>query len=766
MFELFKKPNANKTTVAGSSNLTNPADDPNKTPAQILAEGMINVRDIIAPSAIEVDFNTIKVGNTFYRTLFVSGYPRFVGANWLSPIINFDHSLDISMFYYPVKSKVILDDLRRKITELEATSMTNREKGKILDPVVEAALQDAQSLQEQLVKGVEKYFQFSFYIKVPAETMEELENVTSKLESTLGSLLLISKTASLQMEEAFQSTVPAGLDKLLITRNMDTTSLATTFPFTSSDLTMEEGIMYGINRHNGSLIIFDRFSLENANSVVFAKSGAGKSYFVKLEALRLMVFGSEVMIIDPEEEYRPLCDAVGGNYINFSASSPSRINPFDLSGIATEGENELGQKLISLITLLKLMLGGMTPTEEAILDRALIETYRIKGITMDPETQMTKEPPVMEDLYKVLLGGDEPESKGMAERLEKFIKGSMTGIFDSQSNIDLNSKMTVFSTKNLEEALRPIAFYIILDFVWTRIRRDLRKRILIVEEAWYLMQNEDSARFIYGIAKRARKYYLGLTTVSQDVDDFLTSEYGKAIVTNSSIQVLLKQHPAAIDRVADTFYLSEGEKRLLLAADRGEGLFFAGAQHVAMRVVASEAENKLITTNPEEILRLREENKNKGKQSTPNKPVYRPFNPGKPDDYSTIDTEGNPKPGFEPRQPTPSTTQAVQSAQPTRAPTVQTMDEERLPSAQEILNSVAQTQPKPVVPTTDTIVKPTTVSPQQPQSQNVQRPPQPVQPQPKPITPTRTNEQSYIAPSRPGTITLSTTSTQGNGNLK
>lgn len=581
--------------------------DGEKTPAQILAEGMLNVRDIIAPSAIEIDFSSIRIGNTYYRTFFVSGYPRFVGANWLSPLINFDHTLDISMFYYPVKSKVILDDLRRKITELEATTMTNVEKGKIVDPVVSAALEDAKSLQEQLVKGVEKYFQLSFYVTVSSDTLEELESVTSKLQSLFGSLLLISKVASLQMEDAFQSSIPTGMDKLLVTRNMDTTSLATTFPFTSSDLTMEEGIMYGINSHNGSLVIFDRFSLENANSVVFAKSGSGKSYFVKLEALRLLVFGSEVLIIDPEEEYKTLCEAVGGNYIDFSANSPHKINPFDLSVVAVEDENELGSKLTSLITLLKLMLGGLTASEEAVLDRALMETYRIKGITTDPDTQTGIEPPVMEDLYKVLMGASEPEAKGMAERLERFIKGSMAGIFDSQSNINLSSKMTVFSTKHLEEVLRPIAFYLILDFVWTTIRRDLKKRILIVEEAWYLMQNEDSAKFIHGIAKRARKYYLGLTTISQDVDDFLSSGYGKAIVTNSSIQILLKQHPAGIDKLAETFFLSEGEKRRLLAANVGEGLFFAGANHVAIRVVASEEEHNLITTNPEELIKLREQ---------------------------------------------------------------------------------------------------------------------------------------------------------------
>ena len=619
---------------------------------------MLNVRDIIAPAAIEVEFNHLKIGNTYYRTLFVSGYPRFVGANWLAPIINFDHTLEISMFYYPVKSKGILDDLRRKITEMEATTRSNAERGKIADPEVNIALEDAKSLQEQLVKGVEKFFQFSFYITIPADSLEELEDVSRKLESTLGSLLLISKSAAQQMEQAFQSTIPTAVDKLLFVRNMDTTSLATTFPFTSSDLTSDDGIMYGINKHNGSLVIFDRFSLENANTVVFAKSGAGKSYVVKLEALRSLVFGTEVIIIDPEQEYKVLCDTVGGNYISFESNAAVRINPFDLSGIVVEGENELGQKLLSLHTLFRLVLGELNPAEEAVLDRALIETYRIKGITTDPESQKVKEPPVMEDLYKVLLGAEEPEAKGMAERLEKYVKGSLTGIFDAQSTVNLNSKMTVFSTKNLEDILRPIAFYIILDFIWTKIRKDLKKRILIVEEAWYLLQNEDSARFIYGIAKRARKYYLGLTTITQDVDDFLTSEYGKAIVTNSSIQLLLKQHPAAIDKVAETFYLSEGEKRFLLGASTGEGLFFAGSNHVAIKVEASEEEHKLITTNPAELIKLREEGALKAKP--PERPEYKPFERFNSDKYSILDKEAETE---------ATITQAVQVApEPTQIP--------------------------------------------------------------------------------------------------
>lgn len=572
---------------------------------QELKEGMLTIQDVIAPPAIEIDFDHIKIGNSYFRTLFASGYPRFVGANWLSPLITFDHTLDISFFYYPVRSKGVLDDLRRKIAELEATIQTDVERGRVVDPAVQAALEDAKDLQEQLVKGIERFFRFSFYVTIPADSLEELNALTKRVEATLGSLLVLTKHATLQMELAFQSTIPTSVDKLKITRNMDTTSLATTFPFTSSELTANEGILYGINEHNGSLIIFDRFSLENANSVLFAKSGAGKSYLVKLEALRSLMFGTEVIVIDPESEYRTLCEAIGGEYIAFSQGAKAKINPFDLSGVYEEGENSLGIKILSLHTLFKIIFGELTTTEEAVLDRALIMTYKIKGITPDPETQKN-EPPIMEDLYKVLLGMEEEAAKGLAERLEKYIKGSLVGIFDQHSTVDIRNTFTVFSVRDLEEALRPIAIYIILDFIWNRIKREIKKRILIIDEAWYLMQHPDSAPFIYSIAKRARKYYLGLTTITQDVQDFLASDYGKAILTNSSIQILFKQHPAAIDLVAKTFYLSEGEKHLLLACNVGEGLFFAGSNHVAVQVIASEEEHELITSKPEELTRIRE----------------------------------------------------------------------------------------------------------------------------------------------------------------
>ncbi|MBI2036698.1 ATP-binding protein [Candidatus Microgenomates bacterium] len=565
--------------------------------------GMLSMSDILAPPAVEVDFNHIKIGSKYFRTLFVSGYPRFVSANWLFPIISFDHTLDIAMFCYPIESGDVLSDLKRKIAEMEATVSGEASAGKVVDPGVQVALNDALSLQEELAKGAERFFQFSLAITIPADSLEELASVTKKVQSTLASLLIIAKPASLQMEDGFKSTMPIGQDRLMITRNMDTTSLATTFPFTSSELTANEGIMYGINEHNDSLIIFDRFTLENANSIVLGKSGGGKSFLVKLEALRSLMFGTEVIILDPESEYKALADTIGGEYVSFTYSSPIKINPFDLAGILEEGENELGAKILSLHSLMAVIMGELTPSEESILDRALVATYHQKGITPDPQTQ-TKEPPLMEDLYKVLVGMEDKEATGLGQRLERFIKGSLAGIFNQQSNFDLKNTFTVFSLKELEEALRPIAMHIILDYIWSKIKKDLRRRLLIVDEAWYLMKQKDSANFLLGIAKRARKYYLGLTTITQDVEDFLNSEYGKPIITNSSIQILLKQSPAAIDAIAKTFYLSEGEKHLLLSSDIGEGLFFAGPNHVAMRVIASPDEYQLITSKPEELLRM------------------------------------------------------------------------------------------------------------------------------------------------------------------
>ena len=571
------------------------------TAEQIMAQGSVTIRDIIAPSAIEIDFNSLKIGNTYFRTLFVLGYPRFVSANWLEPLINFDHSLDTSMFIYPVEGKSVLDELHRKIAEMEAEIQSDIQRGRIVNPDTKARLEDARTLQEVLVKGIERFFQFGLYITIPAKSEQELNEVTNQVISTLGSLLIIAKATTLEMEKGFKSTLPYAIDYFMVTRNMDTTSLATTFPFTSSELTASEGIMYGINEHNGSLVVFDRFSLENANSVVFAKSGAGKSFLVKLEAFRYFIFGTDIIIIDPENEYENLCKAVGGEYVSFGFNSPVRINPFDLSAHYTPGEDELSMKILSLHSFFKVIMGQLTPTEEATLDRSLILTYRMKGITPDPATQ-TNEAPLLEDLYKTLIGMEKPEAASLAARIEKFVKGSFRGLFDQPSNVTLRNPFTVFSIRDLEDALRPIAMFLILDHIWTQVRRKLKKRLLIVDEAWYMMQHPDSAAFMYSMAKRARKYYLGISTISQDVDDFLHSDHGRAIVNNSSIQILLKQAPSAIDHIVDTFYLSEGERYLLLSANVGQGLFFAGPHHVAIRVLASPEEYQLITTNPRELL--------------------------------------------------------------------------------------------------------------------------------------------------------------------
>ena len=573
--------------------------------ANKLGRGIPSIKDIIAPAAIEVDFDYLRVDNKFFRTLFVAGYPRFVSANWLAPLINFDHTLDISMFIYPVEAKGTLDDLRRKVAEMEAEISTDIQRGRVVDPATQAKLEDALALQEQLVKGAEHFFQFGLYITIPTDSLKELNDVTKEIESTLGSLLIITKHATLQMEEGLKTTLPIGVDHLRVTRNMDTTSLATTFPFTSSELTANEGILYGVNEHNGSLVIFDRFNLENANSVIFGKSGSGKSYLVKLEALRSLMFGTEIIIIDPEEEYDNLCRAVGGEYINFGFGSAAKINPFDLPS-QPGNENELGFKLLSLHSLFKIMMGKLNPDEEAILDRALVATYKAKGITPDPATQ-DKEPPLLEDLYKALLGMETEGARTLSNRLEKFVKGSLVGIFDQRSNVNLKNPFTVFSLKNVEGTLRPIVMFIVLDYIWTKVRANLKKRLIIVDEAWYLMRHEDSAQFLESIAKRARKYYLGLTTITQDVPDFLSSPHGESIITNSSIQILMKQHPAAIDRIGEVFYLSEGEKNLLLSADIGEGLFFAGENHVAIKVIASPGEHKLAVSSPKEKIEKKEE---------------------------------------------------------------------------------------------------------------------------------------------------------------
>lgn len=571
---------------------------------RVYEEGVSTIKDLIAPAAMEITFNYLKLDDYFVRTLFVFTYPRYINSNWLSPVINYDITMDISMFIYPVETKEVMQNLRKKVGQMESAWQLNREKGKVRDPELETALGDAEELRDKLQRGEEKFYQYALYFTLYAKSKEELDTLTKQLESTLGGKLVFTKYANLQMEQGFNSSLPVGSDELRVTRNMDTDSLSTTFPFTSSELTQSDGVLYGINRHNNGLILFDRFSLENANMVMFAKSGGGKSYAVKLELLRSLMFGTDAIVIDPENEYQALCAAVGGKYLNVSLNSEHNINPFDLPpaiGDETDGEAILRSAVTNLHGLITLMVGVVTPEEDALIDRALMETYALRDITTDVKSHKNT-PPTLSDFREVLQNMQGAE--GIASKLQKYVDGSFAGLLNKPSNVSLDSHFLVFSIRDLEDQLRPIAMYMILNHIWSLVRKERKKRLMVIDEAWQMMGHEDSAKFLYSLAKRARKYYLGLTTVTQDVEDFLSSNYGKAIVTNSSMQLLLRQSPASIDIVADTFNLTEGEKMLLLESEVGEGLFFAGLNHVAIKVLASYAEDQIITTNPQQLEQL------------------------------------------------------------------------------------------------------------------------------------------------------------------
>ena len=579
-------------------------------------KGITALRDFIAPSSIEFQGTYFQLGTRYARTYYIYGYPRQIYTGWLSGLVNLDEVIDIAIYIYPVESQVVLENLRKKVTQLEAGIQIDSEKGRIRDPAKQAAILDAEEMRDKLQVGEERFFRFGLYFTIYAGSVEELEFVSHKVESMLGQQLIYSKPASSQQEQGLNSVVPQMVDQLQIRRNMSTGAISTSFPFTSADLSQDNGILYGINMHNSGLVIFDRFSLENGNSVVFAKSGAGKSFTVKLEALRSMMFGTEVFIIDPENEYERMCDAVGGAYVRLSLNSSTRINPFDLPRVVDteEADNALRSNLVTLHGLLRLMMGGaqaqmlggnstlmpaLSPSEEADLDAALIETYAKAGITNDPLTH-TAPPPTITDLYDTLLhmGGSGPQ---LAQRLRKYTSGTFAGIFSQPSNVDINNPMVVFNIRDLEDELRPVAMYIVLNYIWNKTKGDQKRRILVVDEAWQLMKYEDSANFLFSLAKRARKYNLGITTITQDVEDFMGSRMGRAIVANASMQILLKQSPSAVDILTDVFKLTSEERKRLSQFPVGQGLFFAGQNHVHIQVVASPTETALITTNPAQV---------------------------------------------------------------------------------------------------------------------------------------------------------------------
>ncbi|HTK60233.1 MAG TPA: ATP-binding protein [Candidatus Baltobacteraceae bacterium] len=571
---------------------------------RIYRKGIVSIRDLIAPSGMEVKPDRVRLGDLFARTIFVVTYPRYLSMGWFTPIINFSATMDVGMFFYPVKPEIILKQLKNKVGVLEAQIIGDAEKGAARDPLRETALRDIEKLRDDLTQGIEHFFQFALYVTLYAPSEKELDDLTNQIEGIFGARLIYTKRVLYQAEQGFNSTLPIGNDELMITFNMNTSPIASGFPFVSADLTSDNGILYGINRHNNSLILFDRFSLQNANAVVFATSGAGKSYTVKLEVLRSLMVGIEVIIIDPEMEYKHLSDAVSGTYINISLASDAKLNVFDLPrpmGEDVRSEDIIRSAVIAVKGLMRIMFGEMSTAEDSIIDRALLETYAKKDIVPGVDLA-TVEPPIMSDFQQVLEGITGTEN--LQIKLRKYIDGTFAGLLNSPTTVELNNKLVIFSVRDLEDELRPMAVYTIVNYIWNIVRSERKKRILVIDEAWWLMQHDDSAKFIFALVKRCRKYYLGVTTITQDVNDFLRSPYGQAIVTNSSMQILLKQSSASVDLVQKTFLLTEGEKYLLLEAGVGEGIFFAGPRHAAIKVVASYAEDQIITSDPRQLLEI------------------------------------------------------------------------------------------------------------------------------------------------------------------
>jgi type IV secretory pathway VirB4 component len=604
---------------------------------RIYRRGVVTTSDIIAPASFQVTLGYLLLSGVFVRTIFVITYPRYIGLGWSASIINLNKAFDLAMYFYPVKAGVILKQLQKRVGFLEAGLSADAEKGKPRDPLRETALRDIEALRDALTQGTEHFFQFAFYLTIYAKSLEELDKLTTEIEAEFGSKLIFSKKGLYQAEQGFNSTLPLANDELMITYNMNTSPIAASFPFISSDLTSDNGILYGINRHNNSLILFDRFSLQNANAVVFATSGAGKSYMVKLEVLRSLMMGTEVIIIDPEMEYKHLSDAVGGTYINVSLAGQAKINPFDLpkpKGEETKVEDIIRSAVITLKGLLRIMIGqpqgaagavGFTPEEDSILDRALIESYAKKDITAETVDLSAVEAPILSDLLDVLSGMSGAEN--LVARLTKYTDGTFSGLLNSPTTVEMANQLVVFSVRDLEDELRQMAIYTIVNYIWNTVRSEQKKRLLIIDEAWWLMAHEDSAKFIHALVKRCRKYYLGITTITQDVNDFLLSPYGQAIVTNSSMQFLLKQSPASADIIQKTFNLTDGEKYLLLESGVGEGLFFAGNKHVAMKVVASYTEDQLITTNPQQLLEIEQAQKKFAVEVSTNQPPEKETSP-------------------------------------------------------------------------------------------------------------------------------------------
>ncbi len=602
----------------------NPATMAPILPEQIYKEGVLELQDVIAPSALKITPRELNLGDKIARTFFVMSYPRVLTDSWFAPVINLDRILDISIFIHPIDSAEILRKFQKKVAEVQSQIMSREEKGLVRDPILDTAYRDLEDLRDQLQQAQERIFDVGVYITIYESNVEALDKAESEIKSMLESRLVYVKPALFQQEQGFKSVLPIGEDQLGVNSKLNSSPLSSIFPFVSFDLTSDKGILYGVNRHNASLVLFDRFSLENYNSVVFAKSGSGKSYAMKLEILRTLMFDADVIVIDPEREYEFLAQAVGGRYFNISLNSEHHINPFDLPPPREDESSAdvLRSNIVALVGMFRIMLQGLSPEEDAIVDRAITETYALKDITADSDFSQI-EPPLMSDFELVLAGMQGSES--LVQRLTKYTKGTWAGFINRPTNVDMNKRFVVFSVRDMEDELKPLAMYLITHYIWNTVRKTLKKRLLVIDEAWWMMKSEDTASFLYGMAKRGRKYYLGLATITQDVDDFLKSPYGLPMITNSSIQLLLKQSPTTIDNLQKTFNLSDEEKYLLLESDVGEGIFFAGLKHVAIKIIASYTEDQIITSDPSQVLALRKERQDAANYSpAPEAPIAQP----------------------------------------------------------------------------------------------------------------------------------------------
>ena len=574
-------------------------------PQEIYQTGVLELRDVIAPSALKVTPRLLHLGDKIARTFYVISYPRFLAGDWFSPVINLDRVFDVSILIHPIDTAIALRQLEKKVAEVQSQISVREEKGMVRDPILDTAYQDIEQLRDSLQQAREKIFDVGVYLTIYGDTEDELEKAEIEIKGILDAKLVYLKPALFQQAEGFQSVLPVSDDRLGVNYKLNSTPLSSLFPFVSFDLTSNKGILYGINRHNSSLVLFDRFSLENYNSVVFAQSGAGKSYATKLEILRSLMFDADVIVIDPEREYEFLAEAVGVRYFNISLTSEHHINPFDLP-FPREDESPadvLRSNIINLVGLFRLMLGGLSPEEDAIIDNAITETYALKDIT--PDSDYTQKPaPLLSDLELVLAGMEGGES--LAQRLLKYTRGTWAGFINKPTNVDINKKFVVFSVRDMEDELKPVAMYIVMHNIWNSIRRQLKKRLLVIDEAWWMMKSKDTASFLFSLVKRGRKYFLGVATITQDVGDFLRSDYGLPIITNSSLQLLLKQSPASIELVQKTFQLTDEEKFLLLESNVGEGIFFAGLKHVAIRIIASYTEDQIITSDPSQLLAIKQ----------------------------------------------------------------------------------------------------------------------------------------------------------------